>query len=167
MKEHHKTLEAHSTFKEWRKDNKDHTFVHAFLMDHPGMQRNWQFGYYNPHTDRLTTFVLEDDNSITHKQDEEAFKDPDKKILPVTLSAVDMTYDQAIAIAKGEAEKLASGQPITTSIAILQHIAEVGTVWNVTLITFAFNRINVKIDAKTGEIKKSDMESLMNLGSKA
>jgi len=165
MKHHHEKLENHTTFQSWRQKNPQHTLVHAFIMDHPGMQKNWQFGYYDSDSDKITTFVLSEDSVVQNPQDE-AFKDPDKKILPIDMSRVAIAYDQAIALAKEKAEELAKGQPITTSIAILQNIAELGVVWNVTLVTFSFNRVNVKVDAHTGEIKKADAESLLNLGEK-
>ena len=49
------------------------------------------------------------------------------------------------------------------SINILQNIHQ-GTAWNVTLVTAAFNTLNMKIDASTGEVLEHKLTSLMSMG---
>ena len=165
MKHAFERLQQNKVYKDWRTKNPSHTLSHAFLMLHQQYHPNWQFGFYSPETDQVATFIISEDN-VQFTPETEVFKDPDKKILPITLSQVKKTFDEAYAIAEQICRQRCSGQTINSTIAVLQNTHEHGIVWNITLVTMAFNTVNVKIDAETGDIKKVSVDSLMGLGTR-
>ena len=165
MKNAHKRLLEHKVYKEWRAKNPSHQLAHAFLMLHQNYHPHWQFGFYSPDSDHIATFVISEDG-ITFNPETEVFKDPTKKVLQLNLSDVQKSFDEAYATAEQVCKERCKGQTINSTIAILQNTQDFGTVWNITLITIAFNTVNVKVDARTGEIKNITVDSLMSLGTK-
>lgn len=163
MKKAHEKLVNHKVYKDWRAKNSEPYLAHAFVMLHQNYHPNWQFGYYSPEKDSVATFVISEDD-VTFNPETEVFKDPDKKVLELTLSNVKKSFDEAYTIAEQVCKEKCSGQPINSTIAVLQNLHEHGIVWNMTLVTLAFNTVNVKVDANTGEIKSIKVDSLMSLG---
>jgi len=165
MKQAHERLQQHKIYKDWRAKNPNHNLSHAFLMLQQQYHPHWQFGFYSPETDQVATFIISEDN-VQFNPETEVFKEPDKKILTLSLSQVKKTFEEAYAVAEQICKERCRGQTINSTIAVLQNTHEFGTVWNVTLVTMAFNTVNVKIDAETGEIKKVNVDSLMGLGTR-
>ncbi|HLP79561.1 MAG TPA: hypothetical protein VK158_02930 [Acidobacteriota bacterium] len=163
MEQSYKILQQSPQFKDWRIQNPHHELVHAFLMLNKNASPHWQFGYYSADHDTIATFTVED-QTVQHQPDTQAFKDPDKKILPLDIDSVQVSFDDALEISQNINTSKHNGLPVNTTIGILQNITTFGTVWNMTLVNVSFNALNVKIDAKSGQIVHEHMESLMNLG---
>ena len=83
-----------------------------------------------------------------------------KKIKSLNIEKVKIDYENALKTASElQKEKYKTEIPFK-QITILQNIDE-GQVWNFTFITQAFKTLNIKIDAKTGEIVKDELINLM------
>ena len=48
------------------------------------------------------------------------------------------------------------------TIVILQNMAKLGNVWNITYLTDAFNTLNMKIDAATGKVLEHTTASVFS-----
>jgi uncharacterized membrane protein YkoI len=143
-------VEQSALFKEWKKQYPDSYLVHFFVMND-----KIQIGYYDKKSDTITTFLLGDE--ITKTVDAEIFKEH-KTIPPLNLNNVSISLHKAKEIVKNLMKKYPD--PITKEITILQTI-EKEPVYNMTFITSTFKMLNIKLNAKTGELLKEEMQSLM------
>lgn len=143
-------VEKSSLFKEWKKQHPQAYLVHLFSM---GGQI--QIGYYDKKADAITTFII--GREITQTIDTEIFRQ--HKVIPaLSRKDVHISLEKAKEIASTCIVKYHDTP--AKEILVLQTI-ENKPVYNITFITAAFKMLNVKINAKTGEILKEDMQSLM------
>lgn len=156
-----KKLEEDSDFRKWQKKHKDTYFSYAFKIPQEMGSDDWQIGFYDKKKDKITTFVLVGDN-IKIRPEEEIFKKEDMKVNEIQLGKVKQTFDNAIAKANEFQEKNYPKDRSIKTIAILQHIPELGNIWNITYVTEAFNTLNMKIDASTGKIIKHNLSSVFS-----
>jgi len=144
------SVEQSSLFKEWKKQHADSYIVHFFSMND-----QTQIGYYEKKSDAITTFVV--GNEITKTVDTEIFREH-KIIPPLNMKEVHISLQKAKEIVQKLMKKYPD--PVTKEIIVLQTI-ETEPVYNMTCITATFKMLNVKINAKNGEILKEEMQSLM------
>lgn len=146
-------LEESTAFKQFKKDNPNYYFVHAFWMV-PGEQ--WKLGYYEKDKDRIVVFDVGEE--IFVNPEEEVYKE-ESQIIELKLEEVRVRRDEAIDKTK---ELLPSSESITQTIAILQHLER--PVWNITLVTGTFNVLNVKVDAQTGTLLSRNAFNVLSTG---
>jgi hypothetical protein len=147
-------LENSEEFNDWKIENDDSFLVHFFIMDSDNVNKEWQIGYYNPKTDMIVTFVVNDE-TITLNPETEVFKEH-KGIKPLDVNLVSINFDQAKDIAKRVQEQKYSVHLPLKKIFILQNI-EAGHVWNVTYITQSFKTLNIKVDSENGDIVEDNL----------
>ncbi|MFH1316550.1 MAG: hypothetical protein ABII01_03465 [Candidatus Woesearchaeota archaeon] len=147
---------------EWKKKNMDCFLAHAFLMFDKTNEGIIQFGFYNPKTDRIITFVIEKGN-ISISAETEIFKRPESKLKELDIGKVKLTLEEAKKIMEDFQHNEYKNQLQLNSFVILQNIDE-GQVYNFTYITMTFNTLNVKIDSETGEIIKHTLTPMMDMG---
>ena len=155
-------LEENEKFKEWKKDNSDSYLIHVFKMLDKANENELQIGYYDK-DDTITTFVIGAEVKIVPKA--KIFKKPDTKIMELALDDVKIDFDEALERAKSLQEKEYPKELVINKIIILQKL-DIGQVYNITLVTQAFNTLNIKVDSKTGNIIKHEKMSLMDLKAK-
>jgi len=156
-----KKLEESIDFRKWRKSNKDCYFSYGFKIPQEMGNDDWQLGYYNQKNDRITTFVISG-SGIEIKPQEEVFKKEKTKVSEVQIEKVKLTFDNAIAKADEFQQKNFPKDKSMKTIAILQNIANLGNVWNITYITQAFNTLNMKMDASSGKILEHSISSIFS-----
>lgn len=157
-------LEAHSEFKEWKKGNKKSYLVHLFKMVDDLNKNIWQVGYYNK-DDTITTFIIElDDVKIV--PEEKVFKKTKKKVKKLDLSKVSIDIDQALEIAEEFQKTKCKGNEPGKIFLILQDIAD-NFIYNITYLTKSVNLLNMKIDAKDGNMISYELTPLMQFTGKA
>jgi len=84
LKETLKTLEESPEFTAWKVDHKNNYLVHAFtIFESENIQEDWQIGYYDKDSDRITVFVVGE--KITKNPETEAFKEQGKIIKELKL----------------------------------------------------------------------------------
>ncbi|MAG91494.1 hypothetical protein CMO83_02360 [Candidatus Woesearchaeota archaeon] len=156
-----KKLESDSSFKEWHSQNNSTYFSYAFKIPQEMGSNDWQIGFYNKQKDRITTFAIVGDN-IDIRPEEEIFKKEDMKVNEIQLDKVKMTFDDAISKANEFQEKNYPKDKSIKTIVILQNIPDFGNIWNITLVTEAFNTLNMKIDASNGKVIEHKLSSVFS-----
>jgi hypothetical protein len=163
--EYRKLIES-DLFKEFISKSNGFYLVHVYSMTgtagtagdkHLG---GLEFGFYNEETDKIVVFET---SPLKMRPEEDAFKEG-KTINLLDLSLVKISLEEVMIIAEKKRKEKYPSEIVYKNILILQNIES--QVWNVTLISMAFNIINMKIDAETGELLDSSIHSIMNLGTK-
>ena len=156
-----KKLEGSKDFKKWKQKNKNNFFSYAFKILQEMNPNDWQLGFYDKKKDKITTFVI-DGETINMRPAEEVFKKEDTKVNEIELDKIKVTFDNAISKAdEFQAKNFPNDKSIKT-IAILQNISSLGNIWNITYVTGAFNTLNMKINASTGEIVEHNFASILS-----
>ncbi len=156
-----KMLEQSSHFTEWRSKNKNNYFSYAFKIPQEMAPDDWQIGFYDKKRDKITTFVIEG-NNIGIRQDEEIFKKEDTKVNEVQINKVKLTLDSALKRADEFQKKNFPGDGCIKTIAILQNISNLGSIWNITYITEKLNTLSMKIDAFNGKVLEHNISPLIS-----
>jgi hypothetical protein len=159
IKEYKKLIES-AIFKEFISSHSEFYLVHIYATSEENNRGSLEFGFYNEEKDKIVVFET---NPLKKRDEEEAFKEG-KTINLLDLSTVKISLDEALDIAEKSRLKKYPLEIIYKSIMILQNIER--QVWNITLISMAFNIINIKIDSESGEVLESNIHSIMNLGTK-
>ena len=150
-------LEANPGYQSFKRDNHEYHLAHAFSMHKPGAAPDWQVGLYSPKTGKVVVFKT---GPVEQLPAEEAFtKGEAVKRLDLALVTLDPERAEERALAVKEKER--PGEIVTKVIVILQHLDR--QVYNVTLVTAAFNILNVRVDAASGEVVSSQVRSIMSL----
>ncbi|MBS3097217.1 hypothetical protein J4209_00310 [Candidatus Woesearchaeota archaeon] len=152
-------LKKNSEFKEWLKENKESYFSYAFTMVEKEQERKWQMGYYNKRHDKITTFIVEK-NGINVSPEEEVFKKEEAEIKKIDLTKVKASLDFALKKVESLQKRKYPNEKPVKLIIILQNIEKFGNIWNITYISQSFNVLNVKINAKNGNIIEHKIASI-------
>jgi len=132
--------------------------VHAYLMKEYGKEANWEFGFYHEGRDKMVVFET---SPPKRTPEQDVFK-KEGVVNKISLEDVEVSLDSAMEKCEELRKEKFNSEPVTKYIAILQHLHK--QLWNITLITKAFNLINIKIDTKTGDVLSSSKSSMMDLG---
>lgn len=163
IKEIIENLEKTKEFKDYKKQNEYSFLSHIFHIDDEPNKDDFQVGYYNK-DDTITTFIINQDQVKIIPQ-AEIFKKPDMEVKKLNVDDVKITIQQADKIARDILKEKYKKETASKRILILQNI-ELNLVYNITFITQKSSIINIKIDAKTGEIKHESLTPLSSLISK-
>ncbi|MBN2566603.1 hypothetical protein JXB02_00785 [Candidatus Woesearchaeota archaeon] len=153
-------LEKDAAFAIWRNGHPDAYLAHVFYMKQQ-QGEDWQVGYYDKASDRITTFVLGE--TVQQNPESEVFK-KGGAVERLDMAAVRLdvpdALDAAIGFQRAEYPTELPGQ----AIVILQRLP-LGQVYNITLITLAFKSLNIKLDAATAKVLRHELISFMDFGS--
>ena len=161
LKDSFKKLQESQDFRKWRQKNKNAYFSYAFKIPQEMGLNDWQLGFYDEKKDKITTFVVENEN-IKVRPEEEIFKKEETKVEGIQLNKVKLTFDNAIEKANEFQQKNFPKDKSVKTIAILQNIGKFGNIWNITYITGAFNTLNMKINASNGEVLEHNASSVFS-----
>ncbi len=154
-----KKLEDSKEFTSWIKNHKKAYLAHCFRMLDEVNSKIWQIGYFNPESNLITVFVVDD--KITRNEDSEVFKEQKKLVNRLDVKEVKVTEDKALDNANEILGKEYKGSTVFKSFMILQNIDKIGQVWNITFVTQQFKTINIKIDSLKGTVIDHKMVSLI------
>ncbi len=154
-------LKKSKEFKEGISENKNAFFSYAFKMIEDNKDAPWQLGFYNKSTDKVLTFIV-DDNFIQMQQEEEIFKKPDMEVKPIEIEKAKLMFEKILKKAEEFQKKKYPKELVSKTIAILQNLEQFGTVWNITFVMHSFRTLNMKINPESGEILHHNLESLMD-----
>lgn len=158
IKSEYENLLNSDEYKDFLKNEEGFYLVHASMIREYSKKGSWEFGFYNPQRDRIVSFSI---NPIVRQPEQEAFKE-DGIIAQLDIEKVKISYEMAMTICEKLRLEKYSSESVNKVIAILQHLHK--QVWNITLVTTAFNLINIKIDAANADIISSSINSILNLG---
>lgn len=155
------TLEKSPEYSAWRKNEPDSYLAHFFYLDDPENKDSVQIGYYNDKKQRMTTFVV-GKTGIEVQPDLEVLKREETPLLALDREIVGFDCKTILAKADHEQAENYPRQPVFRKFFILQKL-DIGQVYNVTLFTQTFKTINFKFDARSGELLKHNMDSLIQM----
>lgn len=154
-----KNLKSSSDFKDYLRHNKDCYLASCFKMgDEKIAESPWQFDFFSLTTKKMTSFQV--GSTIRMQKDQEVFgtgNSPEE----LDLKNVNIGFSQVMQNINQYAKKSLPGESITKNIVILQHLNG-KSVWNVTLLTSAFNVINLRLDASNGHLMTETRESIFS-----
>ena len=140
-------------FKKWKFKNKDSYLSSCFIMQDQDNKGSWNFGYYMPKKNKITTFII--DNEIIMNQDQEIFEQNNKKLKEIKIKDVVFNLDKVNEFILKEFKD----KKFIKTIIILQFIDTLS--WNITLLGLDFNLINIKLDSKTGKLIDKSVTSML------
>jgi hypothetical protein len=149
----YKQLVKDSKFKSWKEKNKDAYLCSVFLLKDEQNSSNWQFDYYLPKKNKMTTFIV--DKKIKFTKDQKIFSNSDK-IDEIKLEDVKFSFDDVVKLVMPKYKD----KKFIKEIIIIQSLNS-KLLWNISLVTTDFNLINVKIDALNGKILEETSSSLL------
>ena len=159
-----KNLENNGNFMKWRSKNQSNYFSYAFKIMEEARE-DWHLGFYDKSKDKVTTFVMSGD-LIEIRHEEELFKREETSVRAIDLSKIKLTFDGILAKAREFQKKNFPKDSSIKTIVILQNLAELGNIWNLTFVTQAFNTLNLKIDASYGKILEHNITSIFSFRQK-
>ncbi len=148
------------SFKEWHKNNPDSFLAHGFMMLDDANKDVWQIGFYKPERSKITTFIV--NKTIEHTSEQEVLESGNP-IQKLSVEDVKIPHEGALKTAKDIMQKEFKKEVSIKEFFIIQKLED-RTVFNITFFTQSFKTVNVKIDAKTGEIVSKSLQSLMEFG---
>jgi len=157
-------LKKSQAFKQWiegSNGNAESYLAHCFVMYDGQKENEWQFGYYVPCRDRIVTFNVSREISVGPES--EIFKEGENALDKLEIGNVNIDARDAIDSArKLQEQKYPMDKPQKT-ILILQSIGG-EPIYNITFVTAVFNTLNIKVNAKSGEVISDKISSIMSLG---
>ncbi len=151
------SVEASEEFKEV----KDSVYLCSLFSIMENDKGEWQVDYYNHKEDKMVSFVVNDKVS---REESKIFKEKESKVDRLEIDKVKIDLKEAFKIANKLHKDKYNSETVNKKIVILQVVKK--PIWNLTYLTAAFNIINFKIDAVSGEIISDNKSSALSLGSK-
>ena len=146
----YKELVESDAFKKFKDEHKDAFLSVGFIM--LGEENiDWQFGFYDKEKDLIYTFFVNKDSARFDREDK-VFKEPDKEILEIDVDKIKIDLEDVVLKLDKIVTESYPKEEITKQMLIVQKDKDLGEIWNATLITKAFNAINIKIDASDGSV---------------
>jgi|TARA_Y100000310_G_scaffold336554_1_gene421424 hypothetical protein len=156
-----KKLKESKEFKQWSIKNKDAFLSYTFKMLEDNKEVPWQFGFYHKATDKIITFIVDQD-MIEIKEEEEVFKKPDTVVKQIDTEKIEISFKSILKKAKEFQKNKYPKELVSRTIAILQNLEEYGNIWNITYMTHSFKTLNMKINPENGKVMHHSLESLMD-----
>lgn len=151
------TLTTSLSFKDWHQKHPKSFLAHGFLMLDEANKNTWQIGFYDEEPQRMTTFLVTG-TKVEHTDEQEILQGP-APIQKLNPSEISIEAPKAIEIAKNCLTENYKKEMILKNFFIIQH-AEGETIYNITYFTQTFKTINIKINAKNGELIKHNIQAL-------
>ena len=158
-------LKQSKEFKNWNKKHTNLFLSCAFKTLEENKEQPWQLGFYHESTDKMVTFIVDEDE-IEMQEEDEIFKKPGTEVIPLEIERVKIPFKKILYKTKDFQKKKYSKELINKTIAILQNLEEYGTVWNITYLTHSFNTLNIKVNAENGKIMHHSIDALMSFTKK-
>ena len=152
LKDSVRTLEKKEEFKEYIKNNSDAFLADAFIILKE--QEDWQIDFYSEKKDKITSFILKE-NNLQMKQSD-VFKKEDTKITELNLENVKIMLEHSLKLIETQTKEK------TSKIIIALQVLNDKETWNITYLTKSFKTVNFKIDAATGAILSKDESSVVS-----
>jgi len=160
------TLQGETAFREWAAVHLKAYLSFGFASLDSGAESVWQIGYYDPETDKATSFTLANGKWVVNPA-EEVLKKPGVKVAKLDMSRVSATLAEAMGIATALQKEKYPGNDTIKYIVICQSIEGMGEVWNITMITRTFHTLNIKVAAGDGKVLEHTLVSVVDIQRKS
>lgn len=145
-------VETSDAYKTFHSENPDYYLAMVFSIGDA-----WKVAYYSPAADLIVTF---DTDPIKQGLPEEVFKEEDGTVEPINISDVNITIEKINQECDILHQLKYNLHPIQKKIIMLQNHGQL--MYNVTMLTQTMSVINIRIDAKTGELLSDRITSAMS-----
>ena len=150
LKQQLKELQETEQYKVFQKDNPDIFLSSCFFITDKIENQNWELNFYSPLKHKHILFK-------ETVEEQEVFQKEEHKLEELDLDEVKITLEDAWKTTETEVKP----HSLAKAIVVLQVQEKV--IWNITYITNELKFINLRIDAKTGEVIKKTENSLTDL----
>lgn len=153
-------LESNDRFQAWKEENSNTYLCHCMQMMNEA-DDSWYLGYYNKTDDKITTFIISA-TALSKESTEKVFKEPGKTVEELKIDQINISYKDALDLAKETCTKNYPTDLPSKNIVIVQTLEKTPT-FNITFVTLAMSTVNIKINAETKELISHKKTSLMEL----
>ncbi|HIG92622.1 MAG TPA: hypothetical protein VJI32_06395 [Candidatus Nanoarchaeia archaeon] len=157
-----KKLAADDLFLQWKKQHTKGFLSHFFcsLTADFAVKSNWEVGFYDPATEKITVFAWLDNGSFAVKAADDVFKKPDATVEELKMSTMTAEADKPFDTFTESVGSFFPGEVLGDGFLIVQNW-QGATIWNFTFITKTLKFVNVKIDAGDGEVMSHEVIDLV------
>jgi len=149
-------------FSSWKKEHPQSFLVHIFVMIEGDATAGYQVGYYDPASNKVTSFLVEEGKTPQALPPAEILEDPEHKIEELDMHGVELSTEDALAKAHEVRDDDYENIPVLKTFFIVQSLHGFGPLFNITFVTRDLKTLNVKISAKTAEVLKHSLDSLVH-----
>ena len=156
-----KYVQESPVYKAWLSDHPS-SYLSSFfkIIEHQDVDW-WQVDFYYPKGDTITSFVVDDKVKLATK-DAAVFKKPDTSVKALDLAMVKIDMAHALRAAQELQKEKYKGEKTSKTVVLLQTLAQ--TFWNISFLTNSFKLVNIRIDAKTGDVLEDSIVPLFDFG---
>ena len=149
----------------WNKQHGKSFLTHLFsgLSANYILNSDWEIGFYDPESSKITVLVLMKNGKIAIKPADDVFKKPDAAVEKLKQEEVKLSFEEAVTIAKEEFPKQFPKEIMGDGFLVMQTFQN-DTIWNFTFITKSLKFVNVKINSKDGKINSAESFSVLDKG---
>lgn len=149
-------VEESEAFETFSRESPEAYLVHVFSNVKQG-QDGVEVGYYLPGKDAITVFTRA---PVKARPPEDVFKEHGT-VPRLEIGKVEVGFARARALADEYRKEHYPTHPVMQEICILQQMDV--PVWNMTLVTQTLNMLNLRIDAASGAVIRTDMQNILSL----
>ncbi len=148
-----KSLSGKDLFRRWREHHGKDYLTHFFcsLTGDFKVKANWEIGFYNSSTGKITVFGLLPSSEVEIKPEDDVFQEKKVAVEELQMEKVKITADDALHTFKEKWPEFFPSETLGDGFLILQTY-QGKTTWNFTFVTRTLRFITVKIDACSGEV---------------
>ena len=159
-----KKVESSTPYSSWKKKHPQGYLSHFFcpITAYFQLKSEWEVGFYEPQSERITVFACGETVTVKENEDE-VFKKPEQKVEELKINLASIPYAKAVDVFAANIEELFPKAGRGDGFVILQSL-EQKALWNFTFITKDLKFINLKINAKTGEVDSHLSMDLIDRG---
>lgn len=157
-------VEKSEEYKSWNKKHPKGYLSHFFcpISADCELKSDWEIGFYDADPKKMTVFACGENVTIKENEDD-VFKKPEQRVEELDINSVKVTFAKAADVFAEHVEELFPKAGRGDGFVILQNL-EGKSLWNVTFITKDLKFINIKINAKTGELDSHLSMDLIDRG---
>lgn len=118
-------------------------------------------GFFNKDSKKIFSYKLfEDKMELIPEQD--IFQKNQEDVAELDLDKIKISLNDAMDILRKEVKDKYKDTVSFKTMIVLQKLKDLGVVWNLTVLRRDFKTVNIKIDAKSGDIKSSSCSSIID-----
>lgn len=165
IKEIYSKIKDSDKYNDFKEENPEHYLSHIFKMFEKNGGDIWQIGFYEVKEDKIVTFVYNETSGIINREPEsEVFKKNDT-VKKLVLDNVNIDYKEILVKVDSVQKEKYKGQEPIKIIMILQNF-DGEDIYNITYVTRAFKTLNIRIDAKSGDLVSDKIVSIFDFKGK-
>ena len=154
-------LVKHQTFLDWSKKHPHHFLAHIFVTIVQDAAQDYQVGYYDLDSGQITSFAVSG-SDVNELPPSEVLKDPDNPIKALDVEGIEFSTEDVLAKAHQVREEEYDDLGVVKVFLIIQHLGDLGNVFNVTFITPDLKTLNIKLSTSSGEVISHSLASLIH-----